>query len=199
MLPPPPRPVPPRRPPPAPAPPPLVPSVGDAPSPICGLAAHIDDAAVLLYLAVLLSDEEDVPEVNLVAVDASLVVIRSVRLVESVQIEARSGVVVLGSCGVETRVNVGASGDALALSNALRAAAAEEVIDEDPAGAPPLYAASNASARTSWSHVTRAPSASFGDDIEPELDGGKKRSSVASFAFSAVNPIATSRASSATT
>ena len=74
MLPPPPRPVPPRRPPPAPAPPPLVPSVGDAPSPICGLAAHIDDAAVLLYLAVLLSDEEDVPEVNLVAVDASLVV-----------------------------------------------------------------------------------------------------------------------------
>ena len=160
MLPPPPRPVPPRRPPPAPAPPPLVPSVGDAPSPICGLAAHIDDAAVLLYLAVLLSDEEDVPEVNLVAVDASLVVIRSVRLVESVQIEARSGVVVLGSCGVETRVNVGASGDALALSNALRAAAAEEFIDEDPAGAPPLYAASNASARTSWSHVTRAPSAS---------------------------------------
>ena len=199
MLPPPPRPVPPRRPPPAPAPPPLVPSVGDAPSPICGLAAHIDDAAVLLYLAVLLSDEEDVPEVNLVAVDASLVVIRSVRLVESVQIEARSGVVVLGSCGVETRVNVGASGDALALSNALRAAAAEEFVDEDLAGAPPLYAASS-SARTSWKSSFETCAPSVGVDTKPEIDGGgKKRSSVASFAFSALNPIATPRASSATT
>ena len=196
---PPPRPVPPRRPLPAPAPPALVPSVGDAPSPICGLAAHIDDEPVLLYLAVLLSDEEGVPEVNLVAVDASLVVIRSVRLVESVRIDARSGAVVVCSRGEEMRIVVGARGDALALSNALRAAAAEEFVDEDLAGAPPLYAASS-SARTSWKSSFETCAPSVGVDTKPEIDGGgKKRSSVASFAFSALNPIATPRASSATT